>query len=84
VQNGSVSNCHPIRDNQGVMVGDMKKASILDIRVFADFNCVDIRANDALKPDTGALPDRAPTDYNRSRGKKDAVMYVRLMIFERY
>ena len=55
VDNRRVANRHVVADEAGQIVGQMHHGVVLNVRVAADDDAVDVAAQDGVVPDAGAL-----------------------------
>jgi hypothetical protein len=66
-----------------MFMGDVQQAAILDIGVGADFNLIDIRSDDGVKPDACPVVYLRATDNYRGGRNKDALRHLGMEVFER-
>lgn len=82
MKNGSVTDCHPLANVNRVLIGDMNQAPVLDIRITADVDTIDVTTQNAVKPDARAFGNVRATDDNSGRCHENTLVDFRLVIFK--
>lgn len=52
-----MAHCDPISDQAGQFVGQMNNCIVLDVRVVADFDSVDVSSDNGVVPDAGMIAE---------------------------
>ena len=64
MDDGAMANSHVIADNARILIGEVQHGVVLNVRVVADDDAIDVAAKDRVIPDAGIIPNRYVTHYD--------------------